>query len=255
MGRAYVPPPHTHTSYELTRPVFPLDAPFEAHPLLPLAPPAICLSECHFMLWTKCALSKLGESSDMAANHSSVASAFRAARNLDNVIAYNTSLDYWLEVLEALSRARARVLIVTSFAASVKRQIPKLALIHPRHNLSGLSFRVLAAPLHFPLHGTPDWPLPDHKKDFTYATSLDRLLASREWDANLNQVAFLGCSIMGLPVARFARAKGVSSVYVGGLIQLFFGIAGMRYLECAAASASHSSHTHLLPLKCKAMPA
>ena len=192
-------------------------------------------SECHFMLSTRCALAQLAEHSDLAANHSSVASAFRAVRNIDNVIAYNTSLDYWLDVLETLSQARAHVLIVTSFAASVRHQIPKLPLIHPRHNLSGLSIRVMAAPIHFPMHGTPDWPLPDHKKDFTYATSLDRLMASREWDANLNQVAFLGCGPMGLPVARFARSKGVSSVYVGGLIQLFFGIAGMRYLECAAA--------------------
>ena len=47
----------------------------------------------------------------------------------------------------------------------------------------------------------------------------------------LSQVAFLGCAVYGLPLARAAKEKGLSSIYVGGIIQLLFGITGRRYLE------------------------
>ena len=34
-----------------------------------------------------------------------------------------------------------------------------------------------------------------------------------------------------MPLSKFARGRGISAIYVGGLIQLLFGIAGRRYLE------------------------
>ena len=35
-----------------------------------------------------------------------------------------------------------------------------------------------------------------------------------------------------MPLARFAKEeKGISAVYIGGLIQLLFGLTGRRYLE------------------------
>jgi hypothetical protein len=48
------------------------------------------------------------------------------------MVHYNVSLSYWLDVLEVFAKYRARVLVVTGFAASVKHQIPRLSRIHPK---------------------------------------------------------------------------------------------------------------------------
>ena len=71
-----------------------------------------------------------------------------------------------------------------------------------------------------PRLATPGWPLPADPKDENYATNLDKLQASPEWDPRRSDVAILGCGALGLPLARFARERGLSSVYVGGLIQV-----------------------------------
>ena len=203
-------------------------------------------TQCHSQMALRCGLQKIGmELSNSSSQHGakrtlryserihrqSWTTSLSELSNMSRMINYNVSLSYWLEVLETFARRRARLLVVTGFAASVRHQLPKLHLIHPRHNLSGLRIRVLAAPMAAPRMGTPEWPLPTHPKDENYAHYLDQLIASPEWDPRINNVALLGCGPFGLPLARHAREKGVSSIYVAGLVTLLFGITGRRYVE------------------------
>ena len=160
-----------------------------------------------------------------------VAAAFSGMARVSHMIGYNVSLEFWLDILEEFSKANTRLLVVSGFAASIRHQIPKLHLIHPRRNLSGLSIRVLATPMMFPQFSTPGWPLPPHKKERNYDDNLDRLLRSFEWNSSVNTVALLGCGPIGLPLARHAKSRGLSAIYVGGLIQILFGITGLRYVE------------------------
>ena len=85
--------------------------------------------------------------------------------------------------------------------------------------------------MQFPRMGTPGWPLPADPKDENYATNLDRMMASSEWDPSLNDVALLGCGPLGMPLALHAKERGLSAIYLGGLIQLLFGLIGRRYVE------------------------
>ena len=187
--------------------------------------------QCHTTIFLRCALSTLGRETKVARAAPELAASASKLSQMGSMVHYNVSLDYWLEVLEQLARRRTRLLIVTGFSASVEYQIPRLHLIHPRRNLSGLAFRVLAAPMQEPRMGTPGWPLPNDPKEENYGTHLDKLTASKEWDPKLNDVAMLGCGPLGMPLSKFARGRGISAIYVGGLIQLLFGIAGRRYLE------------------------
>ena len=155
--------------------------------------------------------------------------------SLSKLTHYYYKLDEWLAVLQALARARSRLLIVTGFPLSIRAQIPKLPLIHPAYNLSGLSFRVLGTPLSYawnqrqPPELTPSWE-----------ANLDALKASREWDPSRNDVAFLGCGAYGLPLQHHAKRRNISSVYVGGLLATLFGIHSKR--ARASFSASFNSH-------------
>jgi len=124
-----------------------------------------------------------------------------------------------LDLLQELSQRRARLLVVTSFPLSVRRQLPSLRSIHPTMDLSGLSIRVLGAPQAYSwnkegqLHA--DW-----------VQSLNSLEESPEWDPAINQVALLGCGAFGMPLAAHAQSRGMASIYVGGRAPTLFGVVG-----------------------------
>jgi hypothetical protein len=82
-----------------------------------------------------------------------------------------------------------------------------------------------------PRMSTPFFPLPRSPSEEHYGAYLDRMQASPEWDPRRNDAAILGCGHFGLPLARFAKAHNISTVYVGGLLQLLFGISGRRYVD------------------------
>ena len=177
------------------------------------------------MLTPRCRMAQLATQSALVGYSPGFASSMELLSRVSHVVSYNISLDYWLDVLEALSRRRARLLVVTGFAASITHQIPRLDRIHPKRNLSGLSFRVLATPMQFPRMSTPGWPLgPPGPSSFpkeNYLANLERLLASPQWDdTRSGDVALLGCGPIGLPLARHAKERGMSAIYVGGVIQL-----------------------------------
>ena len=42
-------------------------------------------------------------------------------------------------------------------------------------------------------------------------------------------IALLGCSLYGLPLVSYIKNMGKSAIYVGGAVQLLFGIKGKRW--------------------------
>ena len=191
--------------------------------------------QCEATFLMRCQLEQLARSAPLARYSLPLVRALGALPpTFSRMVHYNTSVSYWLDVLEELSRRKARLLVVTGFAESVRYQIPQLQRVHPSRDLSGLRIRVLAAPLVFPGFGhspTPGFPRPERQEDEHYAHYLDEMRASREWDPALNEVALLGCGFFGMPLARRATQANISAIYVGGLIQLLFGITGRRYLD------------------------
>ena len=197
-------------------------------------------------LFMRCDLLRLARSPRIAAYSPPLAAALASLpRTFGRMIHYDARLTYWLDVLEALSRRRARLLVVTGFAESVRKQLPRLHLIHPSRNLSGLRIRVLAAPLLFPApigHSpTPAFPQRSNPNDEAYGAFLDELYSSGEWDSRLNEVAILGCGWFGMPLAHHARQANISAIYIGGLIQLLFGLTGRRYVDAPHANSSSNT--------------
>lgn len=124
----------------------------------------------------------------------------------------------WSEVL-----AGRRVLVVHPFAASIERQ-------YARHRAGDKLWPDVVLP--------PDMDLvvveavsalggeePPHG---SWAASLQSMEA--RIDALLPvDVALLGCGAYGLPLARHVVDRGASAIYVGGGLQLLFGIMGRRW--------------------------
>ena len=145
---------------------------------------------------------------------------------------YHGGLLELLDLAEALARRRARVLVVSPWASSIARNLPNLHLIHPSRNLTGLRVRVLRAPLTY----TPTWhafSIANKLFNWTDALAALKNAASHEWSLGTRRarshVVLLGCGAYGMPLAAHAKRAGLSSIYLGGALQLLFGIRGARW--------------------------
>ena len=145
------------------------------------------------------------------------------------------SIDHFLALLEELSRRQARVLIVSGFPLSVRRQVHNLQRVHPTLNLGGLTIRVLGSPM------SHEWN-PGGMQHSDWVESLAALQASTEWNASINQVALLGCGAFGMPLASHARTRGMSSIYVGGRLPALFGVAGTHDRSLPSVHARLNEH-------------
>lgn len=65
---------------------------------------------------------------------------------------------------------------------------------------------------------------PDHKDWFSALEAMKREIDACEYD-----VALLGCGAYGLPLAAHVKRSGKQAIYMGGVLQLLFGIKGKRW--------------------------
>lgn len=177
-------------------------------------------------------------------NASSLHPEFSGLSRLSRLITYYYNLHDWLTVMEALALAGTRLLVASGFPKTVRRQLGKLALIHPAYNLSGLRVRLLSTPQSYTWNYAhmADPTTADH-----WGGQLERLKNSTEWREGHSQVALLACGAYGLPLARHAKSRNISSIYAGGILPLLFGIAGKRHRELPQFS-SHINHHWVSPL-------
>tara|TARA_B100000989_G_C19303726_1_gene369589 strand:+ start:58 stop:543 length:486 start_codon:yes stop_codon:yes gene_type:complete len=111
-----------------------------------------------------------------------------------------------------------KILIVSSFTELIKKQIHKLPSLFPKEIFSGNSFIFLKPPSTYcENHNGLDWSI--HWKSLTQA------IAKLDFD-----IAFLSCGGYGMITSAFIREELQKSVvYVGGALQLWFGIKGKRW--------------------------
>jgi len=134
---------------------------------------------------------------------------------------YRVHPTYWL--------ISTQVLIVHPFADTIRDQYAKHAagdLLWPEAVLPrDLNLVIVKAPssLGRDANGTWSQALLDTKAAIDGAFPVD--------------AALLGCGAYGLPLAAHVVSRGASAVYVGGGLQLLFGIMGKRWADRAEIGA------------------
>lgn len=123
--------------------------------------------------------------------------------------------DSWMPALRG-----KRILIIHPFATSIQQQLPHLSNIFPdRVWFPECTFRCLAPPLTLAKnHQHKDWNV--HLNEF-----LDTLSKEKEAD-----VALVAAGGYGMLISDYLYTKmNISVLYIGGALQLFFGIIGKRW--------------------------
>lgn len=118
-----------------------------------------------------------------------------------------------------------RWLVVSPFALSIEKQLPKLRLIHdPGRNQDGewqkpaQTCQIIRCPFYSHLEKSPYT---------SWQSGLDHLfneISARDFD-----VALIGAGAWSLPLAAKIKATGRSAIHLGGDTQLLFGIKGKRW--------------------------
>jgi hypothetical protein len=122
--------------------------------------------------------------------------------------------NHWLCSLQG-----KRVLVVSPFDGTIKKQIPRLAEVWPKSDwMSGTEF--LSVPFPYLIdEGCPEtW--------WEVYNRIGAIVSRGDYD-----VALFGCGGLGLPFAHLAKKAGRVGIHLGGHLQLLFGIYGKRHIE------------------------
>ena len=131
----------------------------------------------------------------------------------------------WMQKL-----AGKKVLVVTAFANTVEEQYKKRKEIFPNGFLPEFELKTFQSV----------WFDNDAGKDERFSTwfdALDYMIA--EIDKIDYDIALLGCGAFGTPILSHMKRQGKQAIYVGGILQLMFGIRGSRW-DDPSYSAYHS---------------
>jgi hypothetical protein len=113
-----------------------------------------------------------------------------------------------------------RLLIISAFSETMKKQLPIRENIYGRDLFPDCTFLFLVP---------PQTQAGETAEDFTEATKsfymkIDSL-------AGQYDVALVSCGGYGAPVVQHIYETGGSAIYVGGVLQMYFGILGNRWLK------------------------
>lgn len=122
-----------------------------------------------------------------------------------------------------------KVLIINPFTDTIKTQKNKLWLVWGnRKIMPKFELRVLKTPF---LNNTdsPSW------KDVV--NEMKESIDDIDFD-----IALLGCSLFGLPLVSYIKSIGKQAIYIGGGVQLLFGIKGKRWDTHPDISTMYNNH-------------
>jgi len=111
-----------------------------------------------------------------------------------------------------------RLLIVSSFAETFKKQLPHLSKIYGRDLFPGCSFVFLKPPV---TNGS--------NRSRPYRTELNEFKKRIENIKNDFDIALVSCGGYGNPILSKIYDMGKSAIYVGGVLQMYFGVYGSRW--------------------------
>jgi hypothetical protein len=117
--------------------------------------------------------------------------------------------------------AGKKVLVVSSFASIITQQFNKISTLHSNPLIPYFDLNVIQPPISNGLSiSVHHWEL--QLKNFLI--DLDKIVISKGVE-----IALVSAGSYGLPITSHLSNRGIKSIYVGGALQLYFGIWGNRW--------------------------
>tara|TARA_R110002020_G_scaffold307380_3_gene523218 strand:+ start:1705 stop:2502 length:798 start_codon:yes stop_codon:yes gene_type:complete len=124
---------------------------------------------------------------------------------------------YWIALLENIKES---IGIVSFFKADITRQLGKMDKIWNRQKMKNKDFIIVKAFQSI----TGNEPHNDWLETFEQLKKrVDKHSRTKVW--------FVSCGCYGLPLCDYLKSKGCRAIYLGGILQLLFGLKGKRWDE------------------------
>lgn len=120
--------------------------------------------------------------------------------------------------------AGRRILVCSPFSESVRRQMAvrgSLFTKHPNTAFKYPDFELVTLQTPVTYAGALSFP---HEDWFMTSDCLCNMVKDLEFD-----IALLGCGAYAQPLGACIKSMGKGAIYIGGVLQLFFGLLGRRY--------------------------
>jgi len=135
-------------------------------------------------------------------------------------LTYMEDLNFWIGLINGLNTSKIGV--VSYFKDDMEKQLKKLDQVHNKSRLSSNfnEWRIIKS------ENTIEGNTPTDKSfDEVFEDLVERCLNEDR------DVYLISCGCYGLPLCNELKKKGKKALYVGGLLQLLFGIMGKRWLD------------------------
>jgi hypothetical protein len=122
---------------------------------------------------------------------------------------------WWIQLIEEISEP---IGVVSFFKKDIEEQIPNLSQIWVRRTLRKKKFNVVES------WNTITGNKPHKDWNETFEKLKERVDSQTD-----TKLWLISCGCYGLPLCEYIRQKGGKAIYVGGLLQLIFGLKGSRW--------------------------
>jgi hypothetical protein len=140
---------------------------------------------------------------------------------IQSILSGISSDEIWTQAL-----AGKNVLVVSSFSETIAMQFMHRKDLHQQTVLPEFSLHTCAPPS---TNGAIFWK-------GNYSKNLDKFikLINKSSVENSIDIALISAGAYGLPIMASLKSQGISSIYMGGSLQLLFGIMGNRWRRIEA---------------------
>ena len=124
---------------------------------------------------------------------------------------------FYKKLVEEITKVDNRITIVSYFIEDMKRQLENITHIHPW--MASIKWTFVKS--HNTIQG-------NNKHKSWSETFID---LKKRVDRTEAKYVFLSCGCYGLPLCNYLKSQGRNPLYIGGFLQLLFGLKGKRWEE------------------------
>lgn len=152
----------------------------------------------------------------------------------ESIVTHTNMMDFWhYEEPFTYALKGQKVLVVHYLAEQIKEQYKKRELLFGNPKVLP-EFKLMAMPAVQTIAGTRD------PRFETWFEALDYMYEeTKKFDYD---VALLGCGAYGMPLASKLKKDGKKVIYMGGVLQMLFGIKGKRWDDEPKAAALYNEY-------------
>jgi len=145
-------------------------------------------------------------------------------------LGYIERIDFWVNLLEIFKKYKKKICVVSYFANEMATQYKNIKNIFPHVDLSDINIKFVES-----------WnTIKGNELHKDWNDTFNKL--KKKIDNTDSDIYLVSCGCYGLPLCNYIKSKNKNSIYVGGLLQMVFGLKGNRWYKRLNMNKYYNKH-------------